>query len=133
MSGQFDDFDRLVLEFMQEFGFLATYKRMVSSTPNDATGSVDVVTEDIEIQAIKMELIRPVEGSGTRSNTSIQDGDQILYVRPTEKSDEFANALTINPASDVVLINNVTWAIVTVKEYNPSASDCILYELYIRK
>lgn len=133
MSGMFDDFDRLVSEFMSDFGFYATYRRMVSSTPNDTTGSVDVITEDIEIQAIRMELIRPIEGSGSKTSTQIQDGDLTLYVRPTEKTDEFADALVIDPSADRVIINNVTWKIVTVKEYNPSASDCILYELYIRK
>lgn len=80
-----------------------------------------------------MELIRPTEGTGTKGSSLIQDGDQILYVRPTEKTDVFADALVINPASDSVLINGISWGIVTVKEYNPSASDVILYELYIRK
>lgn len=130
----FDDFDRMISDFICEFGFSATYVRMVSSTPNDTTGSITVVTEDIPIEAIKMELVRPMNASNaTKAGTLIQDGDQILYVRPTEKTDEFADALVINSSSDKVIINDVTWTIVTSKEYNPSASDCILYELYIRR
>ncbi len=129
----FSDFDYMVAEMMQEFGFRATYVRTVSSTPNDLTGGVDVVTEEVEVQAIKMELIRPTEGTGTKNSSLIQDGDQVLYVRPTEKSDVFADALAINPATDIVLINGISWGIVTVKEINPSASDVLLYELYIRK
>lgn len=130
---RFDDFDRLVSDMMSDFGFTATYIRMVSSTPNDTTGGITVVTEDIPVQAIKMELIRPIEGSGSKTGTLIQDGDLILYVRPTEKTDVLADALVINPTADRLLINSVMWKIVTVKEYNPSASDVILYELYIRK
>lgn len=133
MSGRFDDFDRMISEFMSEFGFIATYVRQVSSTPNDVTGGATIVTEDIEIEAIKMALIRPVEGTGSKTGTQIQDGDQMLYVRPTEKTDKFADALAINPTADRVTINSVQWKVVTVKEYNPSAADCILYELYIRK
>lgn len=133
MTSRFDDFDRMISEFMDDFGFLATYVRLISSTPNDTTGGVTLVTEDIEIQAIKMELIRPTEGTGSKTGTLIQDGDQMLYVRPVEKSDVFADAISVNPTSDRVVINGVTWKIVTVKEYNPSAADCILYELYIRK
>lgn len=129
----FSDFDRVVAEMMQDFGFLATYVRTVSSTPNDVTGGVTNITEEIEVQAIKMELIRPTEGTGTKAGSLIQDGDQILYIRPTEKTDVFADALVINPAADHLLINDTAWNIVTVKEYNPSASDVILYELYIRK
>ena len=129
----FEDFDRMVAEMMAEFGFTATYVRQVSAIPDDTAGTVTVVTEDISVSAIKMELIRPMEGSGTRSNSLIQDGDQILYVRPTEKVDSFADVLVVNPASDVIKINGVTWGIVTVKEVNPTASNVILYELYIRK
>ena len=130
---RFDDFHNDVREFMRDFGFLATYVHTVSSTPNDATGEVDDVTESIEIEAIKMELVRPVEGSGSKSGTLIQDGDQMLYVRPTEQVDKLAQALSVNPSADHIVINNKPWRIVTWKEYNPSASECIMYEFYIRK
>lgn len=129
----FSDFDQLVADMMRDFGFLATYVHTVSTTPNDTTGGVDVVTENIRVQAIKMELIRPTEGSGTKAGSLIQDGDQFLYVRPTEKTDVFASALVLNPATDTVIIKGVSWGIVTIKEYDPSASDIILYELLIRK
>lgn len=130
---KYSDFDRMLFEMFQEFGFTTTYYHKVSETKNDTTNKITPVYENIEIEAIKMELIRPVEGTGSKTGTLIQDGDQMLYVRPTEKSDVFADALAINPTSDRININGIMWKIVTVKEYNPSASDCILYELYIRR
>lgn len=131
---RYDDFDRMVSEFMSDFGFLATYEAKTSESVNDTTNKIIPVFEDIEIEAIKMELVRPPEGSqGSKSGTLIQDGDQMLYVRPTEKSDIFADAMTVNPTSDRIKINGILWKIISCKSYDPSASDCILYELYIRK
>lgn len=132
MSSRFSDFDQLVSEFMREWGFQALYQR-TTSTPNDATGGVDVSTQEIQINAIRSELFRPLNGSGTNSGSSIQEGDLILYVQPTEKADEFADSLVVNAASDSVVINGETWAIVTSKLHATDPSDAILYELYIRK
>lgn len=131
--GQFADFDRVVMEFMNEMGFTATFVHQVSSTPNNTTNTPTVVTESTPVQAIRMELIRPTEGSGTKTATTIQDGDLTLFVRPTEKTNALASPLSIKPSTDKFIINGVTWKVVTVKEHNPSSSDCILYEFYIRK
>lgn len=130
---RFSDFDMMVAEFMAEFGFTATYLRTLSSVPNDATGGVDVTTSEIQINAIRSELFRPLNGSGTKPNTAIQEGDLILYVQPTEKADEFSDRLIVDPSSDKVIINGETWAVVTCKAHAPDPSDVILYELYIRK
>jgi hypothetical protein len=131
--GRFSDFDQLVAEFMQEFGFQATYTRTLTSIPNDATGGVDTTTQSIPINCIRSELFRPLNGSGTKANSLIQEGDLILYVQPTDKADEFADALVVNAATDSVIIAGETWAIVTSKLHAPDPSDAILYELYIRK
>lgn len=132
MSGRFSDFDQLVAEFMSEYGFQALYQK-TSSTPNDATGGVESTQVLIPINAIRAELFRPLNGTGTNSGSAIQEGDLILYVQPTEKADEFADALVVNAASDSVVINGETWAIVTSKLHATDPSDAILYELYIRK
>lgn len=130
---RFSDFDKLVADFMQEDGFTATLVHLVSSTPNDATGTTNKIVENIPVRAIKMELIRPVEGSGSKTNTSIQDGDLTLYVQPANKTDPLSTPFIVNPTSDRFVINGVSWKIVTVKMYEPDATDCILYEFYIRK
>lgn len=134
LMSKYSDFDRMISEMMSEFGFVTTYFHKVSESINDTTNVITPIFEEIEIEAIKMELVRPVEGSsGTKSGSLIQDGDQMLYVRPTEKVDVFADAIAINPASDRININGKMWKIITSKSYDPSANDCILYELYIRK
>lgn len=132
--GRFNDFDILVTEMMAEFGFSAFYQKSYPPVPNDATGGNDSPPPlSIPINCIRSELIRPLTGTGTNNGSSIQEGDLILYVQPTEKADEFATALDVNPSSDNVLIQGVTWSIVTVKMVASDPTDVILYELYIRK
>lgn len=119
---------------MKDFGSIMVYSHKVSESFDDTTNKTIPVFQDIEVEAIKMELVRPPEGSqGSKLGTLIQAGDQMLYVRPTEKSDIFADAMTVNPTSDRIKINGILWKIISCKSYDPSASDCVLYELYIRK
>jgi hypothetical protein len=134
MSSRFSDFDRMISEFMIEFGWKTTYFHKISESVNDTTNVITPVFEEIEIEAIKMELVRPVEGSsGNKAGSLIQNGDQMLYIRPTEKADVFADAVAIGNTADRIDINGKMWKIVTCKSYDPSATDCVLYELYIRK
>lgn len=131
--GRFSDFDMMVAEFMSEFGFSTKLLRTTHSVPNDADGTISNITTEIPIRAIRSELFRPLNGSGTKAGTAIQEGDLILYVQPTEKADSLADALVVNATSDKILINGVAWNIVTSKLHAPDPSDAILYELYIRK
>lgn len=132
--GRFSDFDACVADFMREMGFTANYIRTLSTVPNDDTGTVDVITQNIPINAIRAELFRPLNGSsGTKPQTLIQEGDLILYVQPTEKADQFAEALVMGASSDKVIMQGETWSVVTVKMHAPDPSDVLLYELYIRK
>jgi hypothetical protein len=130
---RFQDFDNMVGEFFVEFGFSTTYISVGSPVANDSNGTVSTTDTEFSIQAIKMELPRPTNGVTTNSNSQIEEGDQILYIRPTEKADEFDSAIAAKPTGDYVIINNSRWKVVAVKEYNPSAEDNILYEMYIRK
>jgi hypothetical protein len=118
---------------MREWGFTAIYQRTTYSVPDDSDGTVANIVTPIPIRAIRSELFRPLNGSGTHPQTAIQEGDLILYVQPTEKADVLAEKLEINPSADTVDIAGVSWNIVTVKAHAPDPSDVILYELYIRK
>jgi hypothetical protein len=129
---RFDQFDRLVANAMQRWGFTALYQK-ITTVPNDATGGVDETIIAIPIRCIRQEQLRPLFGTGTNTGTDIQNGDLILYVQPTEKADKFADALVIDPTDDNVVIQGVTWNIVTSKLHGTDPSDPILYELYIRK
>ena len=102
---RFSDFDMMVAEFMVEFGFSTKLVRTTYSVPDDTDGTVANITTEIPIRAIRSELFRPLNGSGTKAGTAIQEGDLILYVQPTDKADALADALVVDASSDKVLIN----------------------------
>jgi hypothetical protein len=126
------DFDGSVAEFMQEFGFIATYMQP-TSTYDPTTGTNTVTYTEIPVQAIQVDLNLRSNGMSVGNGTLIQDGDKQLYIRPPNKTDTSASALTVNSAADKVKINGVLWRILTFKEITPDATDQILIELYIRR
>lgn len=128
-----EDFDRTVFEFMQEFGFTATYLQAGTATYNPTTGENTVAVTEIPVEAIQLDLPLTRNGASTATGTLIQDGDKQLFIRPPNKTDENASALVVNPAADRVRIGSTEWRIVTFKETNPSANNQILIELYIRR
>ena len=107
--GRFSDFDTCVADFMADYGFEATYLKTLSSVPNDLDGTVTVNSQSIAIYAIRAELFRPLNGTGTKPQTTIQEGDLVLYVQPTEKADEFADALIVDASNDKIIIAGQTW------------------------
>jgi hypothetical protein len=130
---RFDDFHNMIGEFFSDFGFTTTYYSIGEPVADDSNGTISSPTTEISVQAIKLELPRPTNGITSNANSQILEGDQLLYIRPTEKADVFADAVVANPTGDYVIINNARWKIVAIKEYNTSAQDNILYEMYIRK
>lgn len=128
------DFDGAVAEFMQEFGFTATYLHPDGTSSYDpATGTNTVNYLRIPVKAIQMDLNLRSNGTTVAPNTLIQSGDKQLYIQPPNKSDALLLPLKVDPAIDKVDINGVVWRILTFKEISPSASDQILIELYIRR
>lgn len=130
-----DDFHRMVAEFMREDGFDALFIKQLPGIPNDDNGTFTAEVAEVPIRAIKMDAFGTMSGYRAKAQTLIQEGDQLLYVQPTEQVQklELVDPMNPDPTSDRVSINGVLWKVVTVKETNPSASDCVLYEMYIRR
>lgn len=128
-----EDFDHTVLEFIREDGFVAQYKKM-SGTYNPATASLtSSASETIEVNAILLDLTLQSNGQSTRFGTLVINGDKQLLVQPPNKANPLAPALEINTATDRVVVNGVEYKIVTFKELNPTGTDPIYYDLYIRR
>lgn len=126
------DFDQVVMEFFVDYGFTVTYLQASTASYNPATGENTVAVTEIPVEAIQLDLPLTRNGAATATGTLIQDGDKQLFIRPPNKTDANASALSVNPASDRVRIGATEWRIVTHKETNPTGSNQILIELYIR-
>lgn len=128
MSSQ--DFSRMLAEFFAEDGFDCTLTKQLPGIPNDDDGTIFADTASTPIRAIKMDVFGNMAGSRTKLGTLIQEADQVLYVQPSEALTAFGE---IAPESTRAVIKGVEWKVLALKEYDPSASDCVLYELYIKR
>ena len=125
------DFDRVVLEFMADDPLTVTYRSNTQSY-SDATATNTITTHEIDCQAIFLDHQLRTSGDTTKDQTLIRQSDKLMFLRPPEKTDPDALPLVINPALDRILVGAVSYKIVSFKQTNPSATNCILYELYLR-
>lgn len=126
----FQDFHRMVGEFMNEWGFDCTYVRALPSIPNDDDGTLISSTQEIPIRAIKMAVLGNMAGSRSKLGTMIQEADDVLYVQPSAYLNNLAES---EYTDDWLVINGIHWEILAIREYDPSTDDCVLYELYIKR
>ena len=127
------DFDRMVMEFMEDDPLTAIYLSYNDGVYNPTLGENVTAVTEVEVDAILLDLTLQSNGLSTKFGTLVLGGDKNLYIRPPEKKDIEAEALVINPSKDRVRIGTVEYKIVTMKEINPSGSNPILYDLYIRR
>jgi hypothetical protein len=125
------DFDRMVAQFMRDDP-LTVFYLSVQNTYDDLTG-VNTRTEvRIPCKAIFLDYQLRSSGDGTKPATLIQEGDKLLYMQPPNKADSLVAPLVIDPSADRVEIEGVVYKIVIFKQTNPSAANCLLFELYLR-
>lgn len=129
-----EDFDNTVVAIFSEFpSFTATYKQQVDGAYNPATGTVSQTVNSIAVEAVLMDLTLQSNGLSTKFGTLVIHGDKELFVRPPHKAGTIGSPMAINPATDKVVVAGHEYKIVTFKEINPSGTDPILYDLYIRR
>lgn len=130
----FSDFDNAVLEFMREFGFIATYEKQNGNGTYDTTTGENVVEiVSIPVEAIIIDLTKPNNGLGSKFGTEILAGDKEIYIRPPEKTDPLRTPLVIDHTTDNIVANGVRYNIVVVKEVNPTTTNAIMYNILIRR
>lgn len=135
----FSDFILVVDDMIKDFGSVGVLTTQLESGDYDpSTAKNTVVTADITVYGIIMDLSLQSNGLGIKDKTLIQAGDKICYLRP---SDELLpilmpdGILVIDPADDRVAFGNVTYKVVTVKVLDPTSSltKPIYFELYLRR
>lgn len=127
------DFDRMVMQFMRDDPLTATYIKQLPGVFNSTTGENTTSTVEIPVRGIQLDMVLTRNGQSTEDNKMIRQGDKQFFMQPPEKTDPLAIPLVINEASDTIRIGTKTYNIVTAKEINPSGSNVILYEIYLRK
>lgn len=126
------DFDATVLELVTEFGGPAIYTKTTLGPYNPATGLSTPTVFNIPITLAIFDLNRPNNGVGTKLGSEIQQGDKEVYIVPPAKQGQ-TDIMPIDTVNDNILLNGLTYSIVTAKEINPSGTDTLMYVLYLRR
>ena len=127
------DFDRAILDFMQDDPLAVTYVSSLPAVFNPATGENTATDISTQVSAIILDLTSTSSGLSSKFGTQIVAGDKEIYILPPEKSDPFKLPLVVNPANDLIKVGIVEYSVVAMKECNPTASAPLLYNFHIRR
>lgn len=121
------DFNDVVNEFFTVQGWSCSATLIKTSSVYDPNTSENVVTESrFTMQAIPFDYINKFQGASTQSDTLIKTGDKQVYLKPTPL------VISIDPSADRLQIGSTIYKIVTVKEVNPTLTNTLYYELFVR-
>lgn len=127
------DFDKAAFELVTEFGGPGTYVKTTLGDYDPTTATSPSATVEIPILIALLDLTRPNNGFGTKPGTNeiIQADKEAYVVPPTKRGNP--TLLPLDVVNDTIVVNDVSYSIVTMKEVNPSGSDPIVYIFYLRK
>lgn len=121
------EFHSVVNEFFDTQGWSTTATLIKTTSVYDDATSENIVTEKrYTMQAMPFDYINKNEGSGTNSGTLIRSGDKQVFVKPNKYVKD------IDPSADTLQIGTKIYRIITVKEVNPTLTDVLYYELFVR-
>lgn len=128
---RFQDFDRVVLQMMKDFGGTGQLKVFSEGVYNDGEFTRTETLYDVSLILLDYSQI----GSGEKSNfnTLILEGDKQCYVQPRNKEAFYLTQPEIKANRDTVVIGTTEWKIMNYKELNTSGSDITVFDLHLRK
>jgi len=127
------DFQRMILDFMQDDPATAIYTQYKQGTYNVATSKYNTVKVETPCKCILLDLTRNSNGLSSVYGTNIIMGDKDCYIYPTNKADPIAPPLVIDTTSDRVVIAGITYKIEVVKSADPTGANALLYQMMLRR
>ena len=128
-----DGFHRTAYNLITRFGSTQYYVKRTVGTYNPATSEVAITEVEIPIKAVIMDLTLQSNGNTYRNGTLVEAGDKQCMFIPIEQLSNGIPAINVDPTSDYIRVNGENWKIITSKETNPSTSENIYVDLYMRK
>lgn len=122
-----EDFHSTAAELIRDFGTAAKLVKQPTGDYNTATGTVDGVEQEINVELILLDLTLQSNGLSVKYNTLVEAGDKEAYVLPNR-----VTPFTIGP-SDRIRVGGIEYKVVTMKEINPTATEPVVFTLYLRK
>ena len=129
----FTSLSNTAINLITRFGTTINYIQKSNGVYNPAIGEMQVVEKVIPVKAAILDLTLQSNGNTYRNGTMIESGDKQVLIIPPERLNEGIETLKINPVSDYLQFGNQNWKIVTYKETNPSLTENVYIECYVRK
>ncbi len=129
-----DKYARVVSKEMDRLGTDVTLIRKVNGVYNPQTSSVTQTEIEVPCRGMLFDLTLQSNGDSTKPSSLIEMGDKQLLLQPNEDDGFYQeNELgSIYPNKDVVRINGKIYKIITFKQINPSTTNSVLWDCYIR-
>lgn len=121
------DFNDVVSEFFDAQGWSCSATLIKTTSVYDPNTSENIVTEKrYAMQAIPFDYINKFQGATTQTETLIRTGDKQVFIKPTPL------VADIDPSADKLQIGTTIYKIVTVKTVNPTLTNPLYHELFVR-
>jgi hypothetical protein len=127
------DFDRMILDFMNDDRLFGTYIQFSDPVYDTTTGENSSIKTETPVQLILLDFDRIINGQSSKYGTDILQGDKDCYMLPTNKANPAAPLIIPNPTRDLINVAGTTYKIVIMKEANPEASAPLLYNMMLRR
>lgn len=127
-----NDFDQTVALFMRDFGGTASLLIQGNKVRNVETGTIDFEYVSYDVKAILLDLTLQSNGMTTINGTLIESGDKRAFIQPRNKSDPTLTMPVVRPNKDKFAMGGKVYTIITLKETDPSTTNNVMLELYLR-
>jgi hypothetical protein len=126
------DFDRMILEFINDDPMTATYLRYIEEY--DYATSENVLVEiATPVSGILLDFDRTSNGLSSKFGEMVLAGDKDFYMLPTQKRDPLATPIVPNTTSDKISVAGITYKCHVVKSSDPTGSSPLLYNFMLRR
>lgn len=129
----FNIFDTTVANMMKQFGGDGTLQIYSDGNYDTTTGEMVSTKTDYPVNVIVFDYSLKKDGRGQGIQDLIEGADKQVYVQPRNKVSSRYTMPVIMPNRDRILIASEVWKIVALKELNPTNTDAILFELYLKR
>lgn len=126
-------FDNVVRDMIGMAGGKGTLRIYTNGTYVD--GEVTRTFTDYQVNIALNDFPQANSGEKSKYGTLIESDDKEIYIQPYEKSSCNCDDITpsIQANRDLIIVNNIEWKILALKEINPSGANVILYTAHLRR
>lgn len=124
-------FDNVVRDMIGMAGGTGTLRVFTDGVYVD--GEITRTSTDYTVNIALNDFPQANSGEKSRFGTLIESDDKELMLQPINKADTNAIQPSIQANRDLIIVNNIEWKILALKEINPSGVNTILYTAHLRR